>query len=984
MENYIKIRGARQHNLKNINLDIPKNKLVCFTGISGSGKSSLAFDTIYAEGQRRYVESLSTYARQFLGIMEKPDIDIIEGLSPAISIDQKTTSHNPRSTVGTITEIYDYLRLLFARVGHPHCPICGREISSQSLDEIVNSTLELIKNKSKNKKVFRFLILSPLVIGKKGEFSELFSNLKAKGIRSVRVDKVIKYLNEDFILIKTNKHDIEAVIDRISLSTKDLKNKIFYENLRSRLSDSIEKSLSLSNGLVIISEVLDKNFEMPEYPKYFSDNLFSEHFACPVNNINLPEIEPRLFSFNSPIGACSQCNGIGKILKVDPNLIFNKELSLEGGGILPFSSLFERDTWFSRLVKTFCLMHQINTKTAIKNLSQDKIEILLYGTGKRTYKVEGTNRFGEWTYIYETFKGFVNELEERYKNSESEWIKLEIEKYMREQVCFSCQATRLKKEALGITIDKLSIADVSRFTVVKLKEWVDKLLDKNSPLSIKEKEIAHLILKEISDRLNFLSSVGLEYLTLDRSASTLSGGEAQRIRLASQIGSGLTGVLYVLDEPTIGLHQKDNDKLIKTLKKLRDLGNTIIVVEHDKKTILESDYVVDFGPGAGKRGGHVVAQGTPLQISKNPNSLTGKYLSGKLNIDLAKENLLPKNNFLEKSSSKKQNSKLTLYGCSQNNLKSINVSFPLGKFIVITGVSGSGKSSLLVETLYPALKHYLNPRSRDEVGKFEKIEGVENIDKVILIDQSPIGRTPRSNPATYTKVFDYIREVFAQTKEAKISGFKKGRFSFNVRGGRCEACEGQGQIKIEMQFMSDIWVTCEVCKGMRFNAQTLEVTYRGKNISEVLKMTVDEALEFFHSNTNIVSKLNTLKEVGLGYIELGQPATTLSGGEAQRIKLAAELSKRDTGATVYILDEPTTGLHFADIEKLLKVLKMLTLKGNTVIAIEHNIDVIRNADWIVDLGPEGGDKGGYIVAQGTVEDIKKNKNSYTGIFLNKL
>lgn len=990
MEGVIKIRGARQHNLKNIDLDIPKNKLVCFTGVSGSGKSSLAFDTIYAEGQRRYVESLSTYARQFLGLMEKPDVDLIEGLSPAISIDQKTVSHNPRSTVGTTTEIYDYLRLLFAKVGHPHCPICGREISTQSLDEIVNSILSIIFPASKMNGTFRFLILSPIVTGKKGEFSALLENLKAKGIRYARIDGIVKDLMEDFVLIKTNKHTIEAIIDRISLTSKDLKSKIFVENLKSRLSDSVEKALSLSQGLVVASEVQDATLEMPEFPKKFRDHLFSERFSCPVDNINLPEIEPRTFSFNSPLGACSECGGIGKILKVDPNLVFSEELSISEGGILPFAKIFEHNTWFSRLLRVVLNEHAISIKTPIRDLNQKQKEIILFGTGDREYRVEGTNRFGRWTFIYEVFRGIVNELEKRYSESQSDWVRSEIERFMREKICPVCKGTRLKKEANGVTIGKLSISDVSSYSISQAIEWAESLTSNKSPLNIREKEIANLILKEILLRLNFLKSVGLEYLTLDRPSGSLSGGEAQRIRLASQIGSGLTGVLYVLDEPTIGLHQKDNEKLINTLKKLRDLGNTVILVEHDKQTIESSDFIVDFGPGAGKFGGEIVATGTPSEISNNQKSLTGMYLSGKKKVEIKAEKLNSgKNNFTRtldtslKSLTPRSNSYLKIYGCTRYNLKNINVNFPLGKFIVITGVSGSGKSTLLVETLYPALESYLNPRYRGETGFFKKIEGIEQIDKVILIDQSPIGRTPRSNPATYTKVFDSIREIFTQTQSARENGFKKGRFSFNVKGGRCETCEGQGQIKIEMQFMSDIWITCDICKGSRYNAQTLEVTYRGKNIAEVLSMSVNEALEFFHGNHQIISKLETLNSVGLGYMSLGQPATTLSGGEAQRVKLATELSKKETGSTFYILDEPTTGLHFADVEKLLFVLKTLVSRGNTVAVIEHNMDVIKNADWIIDLGPEGGEAGGYIVAEGTPEQLKKEKKSYTGLFLSK-
>lgn len=1024
MENIIKVRGARQHNLKNINLDIPKNKLVCFTGVSGSGKSSLAFDTIYAEGQRRYVESLSTYARQFLGIMEKPDVDLIEGLSPAISIDQKTISKNPRSTVGTITEIYDYLRLLFARIGHPHCPVCGREISSQSLDEIVNSVIALIKDNLSLQPKFRFLILSPIIKDKKGEYSGLIDNLRLKGIRQVRIDGYIKDTSDDFVLIKTNKHSIEAVIDRVSIISKDFKNKIYFDNLKLRLNESIETSLKLSEGNVIISQVLDNELVLPEYPKHFNDNLFSETFACPVDNISLPDIEPRSFSFNSPHGACPSCNGIGKILKINTDHILSYELSIKEGAILPFANIFEHDTWYSRLIITVCNENGIDPAISLKNLNQEQINILLNGTGEKEYKVEGTNRFGKITYIFERFPGVISELEQRHKDTESDWVRMEIEKYMKESICPECLGARLKKEALGITINKLSISQVSDFSIKQALDWLKILESNQTPLSKREIYIANLILKEIITRLKFLDSVGLSYLTLNRGSSTLSGGEAQRIRLASQIGSGLTGVLYVLDEPTIGLHQKDNSMLIKTLEKLRDLGNTVLIVEHDTQTINASDYVIDFGPGAGKLGGEVIAQGTAKEIAKNPKSITGQFLSGKRKIDINMlnkktlnnpiftkhliknsnlsnndQNVLPINsddqfddrkdhnlhlskvNNSSAISSGKSPGFINLYRASQYNLKNINLNFPLGKLVVITGVSGSGKSTLLVETLYPAIANIINPRFKGNLGKYEKIEGIENIDKLILIDQTPIGKTPRSNPATYTKLFDPIRDVFAQTKDAKFSGYKKGRFSFNVKGGRCETCEGQGQIKIEMQFMSDLWVTCEVCKGSRYNSQTLEVNYKGKNIADVLKMTVTEAKEFFHSHSQITSKLDTLSAVGLDYMELGQPATTLSGGEAQRVKLATELSKKDTSRTLYILDEPTTGLHFADVEKLLYVLKLLVIKGNSVFVIEHNMDVIKNADWIIDLGPEGGEKGGEVIAQGTLEDIIKEKKSYTGRYL---
>ncbi|HTK03274.1 MAG TPA: excinuclease ABC subunit UvrA [Alphaproteobacteria bacterium] len=928
MDNFIKIRGARQHNLKNVDLDIPKNKLVVLTGVSGSGKSSLAFDTLYAEGQRRYVESLSSYARQFLGIMEKPDVDSIEGLSPAISIDQKTTSHNPRSTVGTVTEIYDYLRLLFARIGHPHCPICGREISHQTLDQIVEQSLKLLDLTAKKEKKAWFLVLSPVVQDRKGEFSQLFQNLKAKGYRQVRIDGYIRDLSEDLVLIKTNKHTIEAVIDRITGTSPELK---------SRLADSIQQSLNLSEGMVILSQVLDKEFTMPEVPKKFLDHMFSERFACPIDNIQISEIEPRSFSFNSPQGACPTCMGLGKIMKVDPDLIFSPELTIMEGGILPFSNMFEHDTWYSKSILKIARENGVDVRTQIKNLTEDQKNIL----------------------------GIAEELERRYLKTESDWVREEIKKYMREKVCPECAGARLKKEALSITINNLSIAEVTSFSITKTIEWVESL-----NMNSRESEIGKLIIKEILGRLKFLTSVGLGYLTLGRVAGSLSGGEAQRIRLASQIGSGLTGVLYVLDEPTIGLHPRDDQKLIDTLKNLRDLGNSVVVVEHDSAMMEQSDYIVDFGPAAGKLGGEIIAQGTPEEIKKNPKSITGQYLSGKKKIEVG--NI---------SSQSTGHGSLKIFGASEFNLKNINVEFPLGKLVSITGVSGSGKSTLLVETLYPALQKELNPLYRGNPGKYSKLEGIENVDKAILIDQSPIGRTPRSNPATYTGLFDPIRDVFTATRDAKTAGFKKGQFSFNVRGGRCEACEGQGQTKIEMQFMSDIWVACDVCHGKRYNSQTLEIAYRGKNIAEVLDLTIDDAKEFFHAHPQILAKLETLSWVGLGYMQLGQPATTLSGGEAQRVKLATELSKRSTGRTVYILDEPTTGLHFADVEKLLRVLKLLVGKGNSVFVIEHNLDVIKNSDWIIDLGPEGGEKGGRVIEQGKVQDIKANKESYTGKYL---
>lgn len=970
---YIKIRGARQHNLKNVDLDIPKNKLVTLTGVSGSGKSSLAFDTLYAEGQRRYVESLSSYARQFLGIMQKPDIDSIEGLSPAISIDQKTTSHNPRSTVGTVTEIYDYLRLLFARVGHPHCPLCGREISHQSLDEIVASGVEVVKSLSSKNSNNYYMVLSPIVSQKKGEYSSLFENLKAKGYTLVRIDGRVFDLSEEIVLIKTNKHSIDVVIDKLSIAGKDLGSDIYRENLRSRLSDSFSQSLNLSEGNVILSKVEDKSFEFPKSPKVFSDHLFSEKFACPVDNVSLSEIEPRTFSFNSPQGACENCSGLGKILKVEESLVFSKSLTIKEGAILPFSKVFENDTWYGRLLLTVCSINKIPVDVPLENLDNRCIEILLHGTGDQEYKVPGTNRFGNKTFIVEKFRGIEKELETRFKETDSDWVREEIKKYMREQVCDVCEGMRLKKEALSITIDNKSISAVTNLSIEITHEWIGKLLSQETtPLTKREYEIGLLILKEIKGRLNFLVSVGLNYLTLSRPAGSLSGGEAQRIRLASQIGSGLTGVLYVLDEPTIGLHPRDNQRLINTLKALKDLGNTVVVVEHDSDMIKSSEYIVDFGPGAGKEGGNVVAQGTLDEIQNNPKSITGPYLSGRKKISV--------DNGQEKIDTVKP--ELVISGCTNFNLKNIKANFPLGKFIVVTGVSGSGKSTLLVETLYPALAARLNPKfKKADEGGYKNITGYESLDKVILIDQSPIGKTPRSNPATYTGVFDPIRDAFVTLRDSKLNGYKKGRFSFNVKGGRCENCEGQGQIKIEMQFMSDVWVKCDVCHGSRYNESTLGIKLHGKNISEVLNMRVSEALEFFAHNHKIVQKLQTLSDVGLSYIELGQSATTLSGGEAQRVKLSTELSRRDSGRNFYILDEPTTGLHFSDVESLLRVLKILVKRGNTVVVIEHNLDIIKSADWIIDLGPDGGEKGGKLVYQGNLGGLKKCVESFTAKYI---
>jgi excinuclease ABC subunit A len=954
----IKIKGAREHNLKNINVEIPKNKLVVFTGLSGSGKSSLAFDTIYAEGQRRYVESLSSYARQFLGVMNKPDVDLIEGLSPSISIDQKTTSHNPRSTVGTITEIYDYLRLLFARVGHPHCPKCGREITKMSLDEIVDKGFsQIIEEVGKNKtKPTQFKILAPIVRSKKGEFKDLFNNLLSKGYSSVEVDGLVKNLNEEINLIKTNKHDISVVIDNFSLSYQQLKNKDILTNLKSRLTKAVEQSLSLADGLVIIK--FEKNYY-----------LFSEKFSCPVDNISLTEVEPRMFSFNSPLGACEKCHGIGTIFAVDKDLVFNKNLSILEGGILPFNKLFFHETWYIRLLKQVAIDEGIDLNKPIGKLKENEIKIILYGTDK-TYQVKGTNRFGRPTVIYEKFPGIIAELEKRYFESSGDYTSMEIQKYMREEICPSCLGKRLKPEILSITIDEKNIAEISDYSIDFLINYFQNHLPKI--FRPYENEIAKPIIKEIVSRLNFLNNVGLSYLTISRTAKTLSGGELQRIRLASQIGTGLTGVLYVLDEPSIGLHPKDITSLIATLKKLRDLGNSLIVVEHDKETIESADYLIELGPKAGKHGGKVVFQGSLAEMIKDDSSLTGQFLSGKRKIKLEEKKL------------KKEFGEIVIKGASEHNLKKVNLKIPLGNLIAVTGVSGSGKSTLITETLYPALKYYLDGYYQQRIGDFERLEGYQYLDKVYLVDQSPIGRTPRSNPATYIGFFDDIREIFSQTVDAKMMGFDKGRFSFNLKGGRCEKCQGAGVLKIEMQFLADVYITCDVCDGHRYNQETLAIKYKDKNIYQVLKMTVDEATEFFSSHYKIFSKLNLLKKTGLGYLELGQPAPTLSGGEAQRLKLVNELSKKDTGRTLYILDEPTTGLHFYDVEKLLHVLQELVNRGNTVIVIEHNLDVIKNCQYIIDLGPEGGDKGGRIVYQGQLRGILNVKESQTGKYLKGL
>lgn len=956
------VKGAREHNLKNIDLEIPKGKLVVLTGLSGSGKSSLAFDTIYAEGQRRYVESLSSYARQFLGTMKKPDVDLIEGLSPAISIDQKSTSHNPRSTVGTVTEIYDYLRLLFARVGHPHCPNCGREIERQSKDQIVDLVLGLDKTKYGDPKQLRVMLLARLVKDRKGEYQDLFASLKKRGYRKVRVDGRIYSLDEDFVLIKTNKHTIDLLIDALTIDKN---------TDRVRVSDDVEKALEFGQGEMIASVIKDASFEMPENPKDMEDILYSEKFACPVCNISIPEVEPRLFSFNTPHGACPDCSGIGRILNVDPDLVFNNNLTINEGGILPFFNLSTSDTWFSRTFKTFCAEMDVPLDVQIGNLTREQKNLLLFGTGSRQYRVRGENRFGHKTEIEEEFRGVAEELREKHSSSESQYVRGQIEKFMRFETCSLCSGSRLRSEALSVTILGKSIVDVANMPIGETLDFINAL-SKN--LTEREMEIGRLILKEIVERLRFLVDVGLSYLTLNRPAASLAGGEAQRIRLASQIGSGLTGVLYVLDEPSIGLHQRDNTRLIETLKRLRDLGNTVLVVEHDQETMANSDHIFDFGPGAGIEGGNVVARGTYEEISNDPNSITGKYLSGK--------KIIGKSNGSQQEITEDSKYKLILKGAKEHNLKSIDVTFPLNKLVAVTGVSGSGKSTLVNDILYHALMQAKNPFHREKPGEFLKIEGDDRIRHVYAIDQSPIGRTPRSNPATYTGSFTYIRDIFAKTKEAKMRGYGPGRFSFNVKGGRCEACEGEGQIKIEMQFLPDVYVVCEVCQGQQYNKEALEIEFQGKNIAEVLAMSVSEAKEFFSFVQGLNHKLDTLSDVGLGYIKLGQPATTLSGGEAQRVKLATELSKRGKDS-LYILDEPTTGLHFADLEKLLLVLKRLVEQGNSVIVIEHNMDIIKNSDYIIDLGPEGGDGGGSVVATGTPKEVAQVASSHTGNYLKK-
>ena len=936
MERYIKIRGARAHNLKNINVDIPRDKLVVITGLSGSGKSSLAFDTIYAEGQRRYVESLSSYARQFLGQMDKPDVDQIDGLSPAISIDQKTTSHNPRSTVGTVTEIYDYLRLLFARVGHPHCPKCGKPITQQSVDQMIDQIRELPERT-------KLLVMAQVVRGKKGEHKKVLAHIRHEGYVRVRIDGEVMDIGEDIQLEKNKKHTIEVVIDRL----------VVREGMESRLADSLETALKLGEGVAYVQIVGGELL------------MFSENFACVDCGISLPEITPRMFSFNNPYGACPVCTGLGSHMEFDEELVVpDASLSVGGGVFAPLSKNLH--SYAMCVMKAILENRGYSLETPWQELDKKTKQALLYGSGEERFHFRYTNMFGEDKEYFVPFEGVMPLLARRYHETDSDEMRESYENYMTEIPCKACHGARLKPETLAVTVGGKNIDEVTRMTIRQADDFFLQLT-----LTQRETKIARQILKEIHARLKFLLDVGLDYLTLSRSAGTLSGGEAQRIRLATQIGSGLQGVLYVLDEPSIGLHQRDNNRLLATLKHLRDLGNTLIVVEHDEDTMYAADHIIDIGPGAGAHGGRVVAEGTAEEIKKNPDSVTGAYLSRRKFIPVPQKRRPGNGKFIE------------VVGAAENNLKNLTVKFPLGTLTLVTGVSGSGKSTLVNEILYKGIASRLY-HVKGKPGKHKKIKGLENIDKIIDIDQQPIGRTPRSNPATYTGVFDAIRDLFSQTSEARMRGYKAGRFSFNVKGGRCEACKGDGILKIEMHFLPDVYVPCEVCKGARYNRETLEVRYKGKNISEVLDMTIDEAVDFFANVPRIARKLKIIQDVGLGYIKLGQPATTLSGGEAQRVKLATELSRRATGRTFYILDEPTTGLHTADIHKLLDILQRLVAGGDTVVVIEHNLDVIKTADYIIDLGPEGGDKGGTVVATGRPEDIVKVPESYTGKFLRLL
>lgn len=971
--NVISVRGARVHNLKNIDIEIPKNKLITITGVSGSGKSSLAFDTIFAEGQRRYVESLSAYARQFLGVMDKPDVDQIDGLSPAIAIDQKTASHNPRSTVGTTTEIYDYLRLLFARIGYAFCYKCGRPIESQSVQEIVDSIKDLPKTCGKDLKL---QILSPVIQSRKGTFEELFNTLSSKGFARVRVDNEMYNLDENIQLEKFKKHNIDVIVDRLVLRL----NEVVTDEEHMRITDSVEAALRLSEGEIIVNILEEKR-----------DIFYSERMSCRYCGISYPTIEPHTFSFNSPHGACTQCNGIGEIKKADSKLLYNPNLTISEGAIFPWSRNLDSSNYYIRLLNSVAKSHGFSLKTKMRDLSQEHLNIILYGSDKPIKASIDGSRFKG---TYETkYEGVVPNIERRYSDTESDFMRKELEKYMRTEICSECNGTRLRNVARGVRVGGRNISEVSDMSIKKCMKWCESLIDeekKYRSLEFPEKkyeevltlfgvklEIARSILKEITERLNFLISVGLDYLSLNRNSRTLSGGESQRIRLASQIGSGLSGVLYVLDEPSIGLHQKDNHQLIKTLEKLKSLGNTVLVVEHDEETIRESDFIVDMGPTAGQNGGEIVASGNLEQIIKSKDSLTAPYLNGER---VAGEEYI---NLKNKRDSRLSQSFIEIIGAEENNLKKVDAKFPIGCLSCVTGVSGSGKSTLVNEVLYK-YTHNLFNRSNKKVGKVNKIKGIDLLKSVVNIDQTPLGRTPRSNPATYLGFFTDIRVLFANSKESKMRGYSPGRFSFNVKGGRCESCRGDGVIKIEMQFLPDLYVKCETCDGKRYNRETLEVQYKGKNIYEVLEMTVEEGIGFFSSHNKILKHLEILKDIGLGYIKIGQQSNTLSGGESQRIKLSSELTKRRTGTNLYILDEPTTGLHFFDIDKLLVVIHKLVEAGNTMIVIEHNLDIIKTADWLVDLGPEGGDRGGQIVVQGEVEKVMKCKDSWTGRYLKKI
>jgi excinuclease ABC subunit A len=959
--NVIRVVGARVHNLKNITVEIPRDKFVVITGLSGSGKSSLAFDTIFAEGQRRYVESLSAYARQFIGQMDKPDVDYIEGLSPAVSIDQKSTSHNPRSTVGTVTEIYDYLRLLFARVGIPHCPICGREVVKQSAQEIVDA-IEALPDST------RILLLAPVVRGRKGTYQAVFEEIRKAGFVRARVDGTVHALEDEIELDRYKIHTIEAVVDRLVITHPEDKEE--KKANRTRLTDSVETALKFGDGYVTVSKVESQKSKGDDLrPSTSNQDLhFSEHLACAEHNISIPEIEPRTFSFNTPHGACPECQGLGTKLEIDPDRIIpDRERSLNDGAIISMEwggPKEEGGYYWQSLVNTSKAFH-IDLNKPVKDLTEEQLKIVLYGTGDKQVQMTYHNSNGNEFKFTRAFEGVITNLERRYRDTNSDYIRAKVSEFMSNKPCPTCNGKRLRPEAIAVTVDNANIIDVTGWPVIRTQEWATKLGKK---LTARQKAISERILKEVVERLTFLVNVGLDYLTLNRSAATLSGGEAQRIRLATQVGSRLVGVLYVLDEPSIGLHPRDNNRLLETLKGLRDLGNTVLVVEHDDETIRTADWVVDLGPAAGEHGGRVIAEGTPEQILKHPKSLTGAYLSGRKQVAVPKERRAGNGKALK------------IVGAKANNLKNIDVSIPLGKLVCITGVSGSGKSTLMSDVMYEALAEKLMG-ARTMPGEHERIEGIEHLDKIINIDQSPIGRTPRSNPATYTGLWDEIRKLFAELPESKVRGYKPGRFSFNVHGGRCEACQGQGELRIEMQFLPDVYVPCDVCHGSRFNRETLQVHFKENSIADVLAMTVDHALGTFAAFPQMVNKLGLLQEVGLGYVRVGQPATTLSGGEAQRVKLAKELSRRATGRTLYVLDEPSVGLHAADVHKLIEVLQRLVDTGNSVLIIEHNLDIIKVADWVIDLGPEGGDRGGELVGEGTPEQLMKVKGSYTAKFL---